>query len=609
MARKELSRIFLVLACVSPLSASPVEVLRHERVAMRDATHLDTDVFLPTSGQRFPALLVRTPYGKGSDLPPGYKSFLNHGYAVVMQDVRGRYASEGSFNPLDQEGRDGYDTLTWIARQPWSNGKVAMLGGSYIGISQWKVAILNHPNLKAIFPVVSGSDDYLDRFYSPGGAMKLGHRLLWLSENMRVPGTVPPSFRGFTLHLPLRSSDIEAAGHELNVYQTALNHPQYDSFWKRLSVRDKLDRVHVPVFAVGGWYDNYVESDLETFAALQREPNRPVGGTRILIGPWPHNMSLHFAGIDYGLDASSPVRAYQIEWFDHWLKGTPEPGHLHPASWHDRRSEVTEGPVEIFVMGVNRWRDEQEWPLARTRYTSIYLGGKGSANTAAGDGKLDWEAAKKEKSDSFVYDPANPVPTMGGAVCCNPKVFAWGPMDQRPVEKRKDVLVYTSKPLDRDLEATGPIKAVLFVSTNAPDTDFTAKLVDVFPNGEARNLTDGILRLRYREGLDKTVLARAGEIYAITIDLGVTSNVFLAGHRIRLEISSSNFPRFDRNPNTGRPIADEIHLRKAAQQVYHGRQYPSRLVLPVIPEHVSATARHEAPVRIPVMKGNSFVAR
>jgi hypothetical protein len=254
------------------------------------------------------------------------------------------------------------------------------------------------------------------------------------------------------------------------------------------------------------------------------------------------------------------------------------------------RAEVDEAPVHIFVMGVNRWRDEQEWPLARTHYAALYLTSKGHANTGKGDGVLTWKFEKTAKPDQFTYDPRDPVPTLGGAVCCDPKVFPWGPMDQRPVEKRKDVLVYTSDALKQDLEVTGPIRVVLYASTSAPDTDFTAKLIDVFPSGEARNLTDGLLRMRYRHGLEKAELAETDEIYPLTIDAGVTSNVFLAGHRLRLEISSSNFPRFDRNPNTGHSLADETVLKKAQQTIYHDRLHASHVLLPVVPDLTSTSA-------------------
>src|ERR1700722_3799914 len=585
----------LLLLCAALLSATstsapavPYAKLLHVRVAMRDNIQLDTNVFYPAESGRFPTVLLRTPYGKGADLPAGYQSFINHGYAVVMQDVRGRYGSAGVFDVLHQEGPDGYDTLNWIASQPWSDGKVGMIGGSYLGIAQGQVALLNNPHLKAIFPVVSGSDEYLDRYYSQGGALKLGHRLLWMSQNLTPLGMAKPKFADYINHLPLRTVDRSATRRTLGFYQTILNHPAYDSFWKDLSVRENIDHVHVPVFSVGGWYDNFAESDLEAFAALHKLYGRLDDKHRIMIGPWAHNMSTPFPGVTYGDDSSSPIRSYQIEWFDHWLKGAPEDARrFTPESWHAVRAEVDEAPVHLFVMGVNRWRDEPDWPLARARNTALYLASERAANSLTGDGVLQWKPDRARtpdaSTDAFIYDPRNPVPTRGGAVCCDPKVIPWGPIDQRPVEKRKDVLVYTSAPLKQDLEVTGPIRVVLYASTLALDTDFTAKLVDVFPNGEARNLTDGILRLRYRGGVDKAVLAEPGKVYSVVIDAGVTSNVFLAGHAIRVEISSSNFPRFDRNLNTGRAFADDVGLKKAQQTIYHSRQYPSHVLLPVIP--------------------------
>jgi putative CocE/NonD family hydrolase len=565
----------------------PYVKLLHVRVVMRDNVPLDANVFHPSGSGRFPTVLVRTPYGKGPDLPTGYQSFINHGYAVVMQDVRGRYGSGGLFDVLHQEGPDGYDTLNWIAAQPWSDGNVGMIGGSYVGIAQWRVALLNNPHLKAIFPVVAGSDEYLDRYYSQGGAMKLGHRLLWMSDNLAAPGSAKPKFADYIYHLPLRTSDRAATRQTLGFYQSILNHPTYDSFWKDLSIRENIERVRIPVFVVGGWYDNFAESDLEAFSALHKINGRLDDKHRIMIGPWAHNMSTPFPGVTYGDDSSSPIRSYQIEWLDHWLKGAPEDARqFSPEKWHAVRAEVDEAPVHLFVMGVNRWRDEPDWPLARAKTTALYL---------ASEGALQWKAGQmktpESSGDSFIYDPRNPVPTRGGAVCCDPKIFPWGPIDQRPVEKRKDVLVYTSAPMKQDLEVTGPIRVVLYASTSAFDTDFTAKLVDVFPNGEARNLTDGILRMRYRDGLEKAELAEPGKVYPLMIDAGVTSNVFLAGHSIRVEISSSNFPRFDRNPNTGRAFADETTLKKAQQTIYHSRQYPSHLMLPVIPASESE-ARH-----------------
>jgi len=591
---KTIASLFWAAAMLHAAASGGYQKLLHVRVAMRDGIRLDTNVFRPSGNFRFPVILIRTPYGKGTEIPPGYSAFLNHGYAIVMQDVRGRYGSQGVFDALKQEGPDGYDTLNWIAGQPWSNGKIGMMGGSYLGIAQWRVALLNNPHLKAIFPVVAGSDDYFDRFYSHGGATKLGHRLLWLSLNMRAPGADAPTFDSYVSHLPLRTSDRAAARQTVKLYQTILDHPSYDAFWKEQSVLANIEGVHVPVFQVGGWYDNYVEGDLEAFTALHKAPG-PEERSRILIGPWAHNMSIPFDGINFGDDSSAPIRGYQIAWFDRWLKDARDDGQkFSPEAWHTKRAMVDQAPVNIFVMGVDRWRDEQEWPLARTRYTPLYLASGGNANTLGGDGKLEWRMPRKSMADHFVFDPSHPVPTRGGAVCCDPKIFPWGPMDQRSVEKRSDVLVYTSEPLKKDLEVTGAIRVTLYASTSAPDTDFTAKLVDVSPDGAARNLTDGILRIRYRNGLDKSELAKPGEIYPLSIDAGVTSNVFLAGHSIRVEISSSNFPRFDRNPNTGRPFADETQLETAQQSVYHGAAYATEVLLPVIPEHegTSVSAPH-----------------
>jgi putative CocE/NonD family hydrolase len=560
-----------VTCCAAFALAGDIRKDLDVRIRMRDGVHLSANVFRPSVDERLPALLVRTPYGKGEDLSATYRTFVEHGYAVVVQDVRGRHESEGRFDPFRQEGPDGYDTLNWIAEQPWSNGKVGMLGGSYLGIVQWRVAELNNPHLKAISPVVSGGDDYRDRFYSPSGAMKLGHRLLWLSENFRVPGFPQPDFNRYIWHVPLRTSDRSATGQTIDFYQTMLNHPAYDSFWKSVSALEHVDRIRVPVFSAGGWFDNFVESDLAMFQSLAKRS----GFNRIMIGPWPHNMSMALPGVDYGPQSKVSLRKYQLEWFDYWLK-FPEAGRYGVPA-------VSRPRLRIFVMGDNVWRDEQEWPLARTRWTPLYLSSKGHANGSYGNGRLERYQQGDQPADRFVYDPHKPVPTMGGAVCCDPKYFPWGPKDQRPVEKRPDVLVFTGRELKQDLEVTGPVRAKLYVSTSAPDTDFTAKLVDVFPDGTARNVTDGILRLRYRDSLEKPALAKPGEVYLITIDTGVTSNVFQKGHRIRVEIASSNFPRFSRNLNTGRTLADDTQSQAAAQTIYHDRKRPSHLILPVIP--------------------------
>ncbi len=559
---------WLILVCgveVFAADPKPSIALWHVPIAMRDGVRLSANVFLPSENAPLPAILVRTPYGKGTNLIPNYQAFLDRGYAVVVEDVRGTYESEGTFEPLTQESGDGSDTIDWIARQRWSNGKVGMIGGSYLGIAQWKAALTGNPHLKAIFPVVSGDDDYLDRFYSPGGALKLGHRLEWLAENRKAPG-YEPYFNKFIWHLPLRTADMAATGKPDSEWSQAIEHPAYDSFWQSVSTREHLHKIRVPVFAVGGWYDNYAESDLDAYASLRRSS----GLNHVLIGPWPHNMSSKFVEADFGRESSVPVRRLQLQWFDQWLGGKDSP-------------VVSAPPVKIFVMGANRWREDREWPPAGARAKVLYLESRGHANTLAGDGMLRDRLPQREGSDSYAYDPRDPVPTRGGAVCCNPRVFPWGPLDQRAVERRQDVLVYTTAPLETGLEVIGPVKAVLYVASSARDTDFTAKLVDVFPDGTARILSDGILRLRYRQSLAMPILANPGTIYQVTIDAGVTANYFAAGHRLRLEVSSSNFPRFDRNPNTGGPIASETRLLRASQRIYHGAAHPSRLELLAMP--------------------------
>jgi len=562
------------------------------RIAVRDGIELSANVFRPSEPGRFPAILIRTPYGKGTALSVYYRSFVAEGYAVVIEDVRGRHASEGEFEPLTQEVADGEDTIAWVAYQPWSNRRVGMMGASYVGIVQWKAALSGSPYLKAIFPAVSGSDEYLDRFYSPGGALKLGHRLEWISENLKIPG-YRADFARFIRYLPLRGADRAATGGTVDFFQEALDHPTYDAFWRSISTREHLDRVRAPVFSAGGWYDNFVESDLEAFR-LMRAQGRV---ERLIIGPWAHNFSDTFDGV-FSDGARVPLRPLQLQWFDYWLKrAAPNP----------RGGPAAGPPLRIFVMGANRWRDEEEWPLRRAVPLRLYLAARHGANSVAGDGRLQDKPQRKASPDRFVYDPLDPVPTTGGAICCNPKLLPWGPVDQRNVEKRRDVLVYTSSPLKRPMEVTGPVRVVLNVSTSVPDTDFTAKLVDVFPDGRARNLCDGLLRLRYRESLARAAVSRPGQIYAIAIDAGVTSNEFGKGHRIRLEISSSNFPRFDRNPNTGRPIADERVLRQASQAVHHDRSMPSYLLLPTVPAKASQpdADRAEEPGEAPRQSRNT----
>jgi uncharacterized protein len=540
--------LLLVAALCLFGQAEPVRQL-HIKTPMRDGIKLDGNLFLPAAGGRFPILLSRTPYGKAPDPTPNYRFFIDRGYGVFVQDVRGRHESEGVFQPFTQESSDGEDTINWLGRQPWCDGNVGMIGGSYVGIAQWRAALTHPPALKAIAPVVAGSDEYRDRFYSPGGAFKLAQRMVWVAENMRGPTYAEPEFTRLMSHLPLRTSDQLAAGHTVGFVQAALDHPLYDEYWRAQSTLENIDRVQAPVMITSGWYDNFAESDLAAFTAL-RARSRPV---RIIIGPWGHNMSATTPETDFGAQSRLPWRQLALAWFDHWMK----PNH-----------DLSGSAVQYFTMGVNQWRTAESWPPADVKERAFFLDSGGA---------LALKPSHRNGEDKFIYDPGNPVPTRGGAVCCNPALIPWGPLDQASIESRSDVLGYRSEALKKPLEFTGPVRVVLYVSTSAPDTDFTAKLVDVSPEGKARILCDGLLRLRYRAGVQKVMPYRPGAVEKITIDAGVTSHVFLPGHRVRVDISSSNFPRYDRNPNTGLAVASETRLQHAHQAVFHGRTHGSQL--------------------------------
>lgn len=537
-------------------------------VPMRDGVRLAADLLLPSHAGPCPTLLIRTPYSRKAPGARGYRFFAQRGYAVLIQDIRGRYASEGTFGTTQEEGPDGSDTLNWIAEQPWSDGRVVMAGGSYLGIVQWWAAIQQNPHLVAISPVFSGDDEYLDRFYSTGGALKIGHRLLWLTENFTPPARVRLPIRSYIFHLPVRTADVAAVGAPLSRWRTAIDHPSYDSYWKNLSLRQRLDRITVPVLSMGGWFDNYVESDLDAFSRLAVQ-HRSV---ETWIGPWAHNPGLRFPTSDFGPAAKIPIRPKQLDWLDRQLLDASQP----------KQDQSITPLLHIFVMGPDVWREEREWPLARTQYTPLYLSSDGHANSVSGDGVLNWRLPRASKHDEFTYDPKNPVPTVGGAICCEAKVLPPGPLDQSRIETRQDILVYTSPLLTGDVEATGPVRVVLYAATSVNDTDFTAKLIDVQPDGAALLVTDGLQRLRYRNSLTKPVFVKRNTAYQINIDAGVTSYVFAAGHKIRLEVSSSNFPRFDRNLNSARPNGIATELIHAHQTIFHDKQYASAVVLPII---------------------------
>ena len=567
---------------------------RNVAVPMRDGTVLRADVFLPDARGPFPALLQRTPYNKAY-LPVTLildpLRAAGEGYAVIVQDTRGRYASDGDFYPFRSEADDGYDSIEWVAAQAWCTGKVGMLGASYVGANQLHAAQAQPPHLAAIAPWITASD-YHEGWTYQGGAFSLGFNLNWTLTRLAPDILQHREGRGLAQRQDVLRSAVDGLAetyrrlpltHQPELEECArfyfdwLAHPDDDDYWRQIRIEDGYDRVGVPTFHLGAWYDIFLGGTLRNFVGLGERggSDRARRDRKLVLGPWVHSTDLsNLTGeVDFGQNANRlafDLDGVLLRWFDRWLKDVDNGVDAEPA-------------VRLFVMGENAWRDEPAWPLARAIPTCFYLHGRGGANSARGDGALDREAPGAEPADVYASDPLDPVPTRGGGLCCYPPALPPGAFDQRPIEERSDVLVYTSAPLDADLEVTGPITAVLYAATTAPDTDFTAKLVDVAPCGYARNLTDGIARARYREDRQRSHLLEPGRVYEYTIDLGATSNLFRVGHCLRLEVASSNFPRFDRNPQTGVPAAEATALASAVQTVYHDRTYPSRLILPVVP--------------------------
>jgi hypothetical protein len=559
---------WLVISC-SVLASNDVVVKLDVHVPMRDGIQLSTNIFLPNAEGSFPTILLRTPYGNGDANNDIAIAYAKSGYAYVIQDTRGRFESQGVFNPFMDEAQDGYDCQEWICKQSWSNGKIGMTGSSYVGFTQWISAPLGSPAVKAILPVVTFTDFHDDVVYV-NGAFQLALSLIWAGMVTVQPGEDLAKLNLQELFgcLPLTEYS-RALGREISFYNDWLAHPDYDDYWLPAAVGDKFNQISIPSFSMGNWYDIFSKSTVENFQRMRKvaATEKAKRSQKLLMGPGAHGLpSQRLGERDFGENATIDFGMMERRWFDYWLK--------------DEKNDILkEAPVRIFVMGINRWRDEQEWPLARTRYEKYYLHGEGKANSFHGDGILNTEPPEDEPGDVFNYDPNNPVPTTGG---CNMTIPA-GPFDQRKVEERSDVLIYTTAPLKEPVEVTGPIHVTLYASSSALDTDFTAKLVDVCPDGIAWNLADGIIRARYRNSGKKPELIEPGKIYKYDIDLWVTSNVFLQDHCIRLEISSSNFPRFDRNPNTGHAFGNDADIITAKQTVYHNSKYPSCVVLPIIP--------------------------
>lgn len=536
------------------------------KVPMRDGVQLAANIWRPKAEGRYPVILMRSPYGKMDEKWDEAKRYTTAGYVMVVQDCRGRGKSGGEWEPFRYDVEDGFDTQEWVGKQPWCNGAIGTAGGSYVGWTQWAAAANASKYLKAMVPIVPFDNAY-DIAHS-GGAFQLALLMGWGTAVGGValsPEKLAEAFR----HLPLNTfgDQFEKKVPCLNDWVT---HSMYDGYWKQRSIEHRYSAVTVPVLNIGGWYDIFSKTTIELVDQVRASSqDREVRRNQfVVIGPWGHGVGGRKIGeLDFGAEATFKVEEWQFKWFEYWLKGQETGVEDWPAYY-------------LFVMGENRWRGENEWPLKRAQFTSYYLHGDGKANSLNGDGSLSPTAPGQEKSDAFAYDGDDPVPTVGGN---NLVGASAGPYDQTKVEERADVLVYSTAPLEQDIEVTGPVKLMLHAASSARDTDFTAKLVDVHPDGKAFNLCDGIIRARYRNGLAKEVLLEPGKAEQFEIDLWVTSNRFQRGHRIRLEVSSSNFPRFDRNPNSGKTFGTDTELLSAKQTIFHDAGHPSHLVLPVIP--------------------------
>jgi hypothetical protein len=597
---------------------------------------LATDIYLPRSRPKpIPALLTRTPYSKTQPPPAGRAGivefghyFAKHGYAVVVQDVRGRWASEGTWDFLGGDADDGVDTCAWIAEQAWSDGQVGMFGTSYPGGTQHAVALEQAPQLKTVIPVDAVSNMGVQGMRN-AGAFELrfwnwvytcGNDPTWRGWNgggrpRAEPRGMPNADdaarealaqmardrRHYLLNLPLRpgTTPLKHAPEYERWLMEAMEHGADDGFWAQNNILDDPKRYKdIPVYLVGGWYDSWAGNTSANYQALSRAITGPVC---LIMGPWIHGQQAQHAHgqVEFGAEAAIPDQlGWRREWFDRWLK--------------DKDTSVGKSapfatPVRIYVMGTGdgrrmadgllnhggHWRDEQEWPLARTAYTEYYLHGDGSLSTRV--------PAEDASSTSYDFDPRDPVPSVGGNVSSADGILLQGAYDQRggdhiwnytaplPLSARRDVLVFQTEPLQSDLEVTGEIEVKLWASSSAVDTDFTAKLIDVYPpnedypDGYDLLLNDTIVRTRYREGFEREVFMEPGTAYRVGMLLPPTSNVFAAGHRIRVDVSSSNFPRLERNPNTGEPIGRHTHHVVAHQTVFSDAEHPSHVVLPVIP--------------------------
>lgn len=555
----------------SPNRHEEVIVKKNVAIPMRDGVNLYSNVYKPKAEGKFPVILTRLPYGKDEYycfMPAIGKFWARKGYVFVAQDIRGKFTSEGEFDPLINEVEDGFDTLEWIATQPWCDGNIGMEGESYYGYTTWAGAVGGHPNLKCISPMNTAMDFHTATFQN--GALTL--QTAGLYPIFMHGKTYQNAMRLDRMHLPLLAMD-DAAGIPAPPYNRLLEHPFRDEVTESYNLRMRRERIEIPMLVVAAWYDVFLKTTIDDWQmqrlkAVQAEAKEEQW---ILISPSDHESTTtetHRIGqVDIGDKSTTTVWEVRQEFFDHFLKGLDNGFEKKP-------------PVQLFVIGDNDWRPESEWPLARTQYTDYYLHSDGKANTSDGNGTLNLSAPADEPFDTYTYDPEDPI-----AIHYDIDLWMLAEQleDRSPVEKRDDVLVYTSAPLEEDTEITGPISVKLYAASSAVDTDFTAALVDVFPDGYLHLIQEGIQRASYRESDKAPSHIVPDKVYEYDIDLWATSYVVKAGHRIRVEISSSNFDRFAQNLNTGAEFGTTAEALKATQKIYHSAEFPSHITLPIIP--------------------------
>jgi len=584
---------FSLVAGSPPLLAQasdPGDIIIQRDVPLktRDGVTLRGDIYRPNSPDKFPVILMRTPYDKsvGWAVAPAPR-IVARGYVLIIQDVRGRYRSEGEWYPFRHEQADGYDSVEWAASLPYSNGKVGMMGASYVGATQMLAAISTPPHLAGIAPNVTASnyhdgwtyqsgafEQWFDQNWTTQLARNTLDRLIDENTDARVGAPTLPLVNYPVFNFGQLPAEAQLTAAIAPYYKDWLAHPDYDDYWKQWSIEENFAKIAVPALQVGGWYDIFSIGTLRNYIGVKAHGATEAARNQqhLLMQIGGHaGFGRRIGDVDFGPHAlENPYTDVILDWYDYLFKGA-----------HNQFS--TDKPVKIFVMGANEYRQEDDWPPPQVHYVNYFLHSGGKANSLRGDGFLSTAAPKSEAPDSYIYDPGNAVPTIGGPLCCAQELMEPGPRDQRSVENRDDVLIYSMGPLGEDVEVTGPIKMTLFVKSSAVDTDFTGKLVDVAPDGFAEDVAEGILRLRYRDSQEHALLMNPGETYRISVDLWSTSNVFLRGHTLRLEVASSNFPRFDRNLNTGEEIKSARRFVSAKNTILHDAAHPSALVLPIMP--------------------------